>query len=140
MPRSGGVWTSGETRVKKFTVTHTQLQTAGLTNDITYHTLAPKEMLKSLTMKHSVAFAGPAIASYTLSLGIVGNLVKHLAAKDVLTAVGDTVQYGAILAAASVESHANATALRVAAIAVGANLSVSTAGSVDIWVETVLLP
>ena len=96
MPRGGGIWVNGSSRVQKVTLAHTALQTAGLTNNITLLTLAPNELIKSITMKHSTAFAGGLIASYTLSIGIAGNLTKYLTAKDVFTAVGDTVNYGAI--------------------------------------------
>lgn len=136
----GGMAIGGLTKVRKITITHTQLQTAGLTNNITLLTLAPREMVKSITLRHSTAFAGPSIASYTLSVGIAGTLTKYLAAKDVFTAVTDTLFYGALAAANSVESYANPVALKIAAVAVGANLSVSTAGVVEVWVETIQLP
>lgn len=142
MPRGGGAWLVGSpgiSKIRKVTVTHTQLQTAGLTNNITFLTLAPNEMIKSITIKHSVAFVGGLIASYTLSMGVAGNLTKYLAAKDVFTAVTDTLLYGALMAANAVESYGSAVDLKIAAVSVGANLDATTGGSVDIWVETIQL-
>lgn len=140
MPRGHGLWTAGTVRTKKITVTHTQLQAAALTNDITIYTLAPKEMVLNIWMKHSVAFSGGLIATYTLSVGIIGSLLKYLAAKDVAAVVGDTVQYGLLTPAPLVESHANSTALRLSAISTVGNLDASVAGSVDVWVQTIILP
>ena len=136
----GGIAISGVTRVRKVTLSHTQFQTAGLTNNITLLTLAPNEMVKSVTMRHSAAFVGGVISAYSLSVGIAGNLTKYMAVKDVFTAATDTLFYGALAAANAVESFGNAVALKISAISVGANLNASTAGSVDVWIETIQLP
>lgn len=147
MPRGIGVAVStlapaaiGMRRVRKVTVTHTQLQAADVTSTITLLSLAAKEAITAVTLRHSTAFGGGLLASYTLSVGIAGNLVKYLAAKDVFTAVVDTLSYVGVIASPLIESFANATTIQLTAIGVGANLSASLTGAVDVWVETIQLP
>lgn len=125
----------------KYTVTYTDMSFAGLTNDITLFTLPLKTLIHKVIIKQSTAFAGSTIASYTLSVGIVGTLAKYIAAYDVFAAVAATTfGVAATTINAQPENFTAGVAIRVAAIAVGANLSAATAGAADIWVETSLLP
>jgi hypothetical protein len=120
---------------RKYTVTFAQLAAAALTNDVSLFSLASKEMIRSVIIKHSAAFSGGLIATYTLSVGIVGNLVKYAAAFDALQAAGDTVKGTTLVATPQPESFANATDIRVAAVSSVGNLDAATAGSADIWIE-----
>lgn len=127
---SAGALTPDPTWIK-FTVTHTQLQAAATSNNILLFTLPAGGVLGGVKTKHSVAFAGGSIASYTISVGLVGNLQKYSPAFDVFQAVGNTLmQMSNVLAS---ENQAATVAIQIAAVATGANLSASTAGSVDIW-------
>ncbi len=128
------VWT-------KYTVTHTAMQAAALTNNITLLTLPAKTMIHRVVIKQSTAFAGTLISAYTLSVGIAGTLAKYIAAYDVFAAVAATT-FGASAATiqALLENFSTTAAIKVEATAVGANLDQSTAGSADIWVQTSLLP
>lgn len=119
----------------KFTVTHTQLQAAALSNDIEIASLAPGEIIHGVKLKHSALFTGPAITNYFLSLGFAGGLQDLLIEYDVkTTAVGDT--NFAVAHTFDTRNHAAAVSVRIAARSVGANLSTSTGGSVDVWLHT----
>lgn len=120
-------------QVYKYTATYSQLATAGLTNDIELFSLPAGGIIKSVKLKHSTPFTGGTIATYTLSVGITGNLVKYMAAFNVFQATGDSVLNFSTLAAA--ENHNSATSVRVAAISTVGNLNAATQGSADIFVE-----
>lgn len=119
-------------RWKKFTKTFSDLSFAGLTNDIEVYSLAAAEIIHGIKIKHSTAFSGGAIASYTLSVGISGDLTKYASAFDVFQATSNTTfqlsnTFGS-------ENHGAATSIRLAAVATGANLDQAAAGSVDVWI------
>ena len=128
---SGGGWT-------KYTVTHTALQAAALTNNIELFSLAAKGVIEAVVIKQSVAFAGTGITAYTVSVGIAGALTEFASAFDVFQAVGDTVNQSSDNL--DLENFTSATSIKIAATSVGANLDQSTAGSVDVWVKTSTLP
>jgi hypothetical protein len=112
-------------------IPHTSFQTAGLTLSITLFSLVAGGVIHAVKIKHSVAFAGPAIATYTISVGIAGTLAKYASAFDVFQAVSNIAfQTSSVLGS---ESNGAAINILATAVSTGANLSVSTAGSVDIW-------
>jgi hypothetical protein len=116
----------------KYTVTHTALQAAATSNDIELLSLPAGGVIHAVKTKHSVAFSGGAIATYTVSVGIAGTLAKYSSAFNVFQAIGNTVfQMSSTLGS---ENHGAVTSIRVAAVSSGANLNASAAGSVDIWV------
>lgn len=117
---------------KKYTVTHTALQAAALTNDIELLSLPAKGVIHGVVISHTTAFAGTGITTYTVSVGISGNLTKYAAAFDVFQATGDSV--GQTTNVMDFENKTSATSIRIAATSTGANLNQSTTGSVDIWV------
>lgn len=133
---SGSVSPAGLTSVPTWikvgaAVTHTALKTAAVTNSITLFSLIAGGIIGGVKIKHSVAFAGTLISAYTLSVGIAGALDKYATAFDVFQAVGNsTFQLSAGLWS---ENNAAATTILLTAISTGANLSASTAGTVDIW-------
>lgn len=121
-------------RWTKYTVAHTALQVAGLTNDVELLSLPAGGNIHAIKMRHSVAFGGGLIAGYTLSIGIGGNLIKYMAAASVFgsSAIAVSGTFGC-------ESHSGATSIRLAAVATTGLLNSSTQGSADIWVCTSLI-
>ena len=118
------VWT-------KVNKTFTNLAAAATTNDIEVYSLPAGGIIHAVKTKHSTAFSGGAIASYTLSVGIVASLAKYSPAFDVFQAVsGTTFQIATITGS---ESHTGATSIRLAATSTGANLDQAAAGVVDVW-------
>ena len=122
----------------KYTVSHTSLQAAALVNDIELFQLAAKQCLHAVMIKHSTAFSGGAIATYTLSVGLSGTLTKYTSAFDVFQATGNTVLQTSN--SVNVENTAATTSVRLSAISTGANLNASAAGSVDVYVMLSTLP
>lgn len=125
----------------KYTYSHTAFQTAGLTNAVNVLSLPAKAILVDAVIRPTTAFAGGAIATYTLSLGIVGSLTKYIGNSDVMAAVTATLNYRvANYLVTGLESFTGATQIQVNAISSVANLSASTAGAVDIYLLTSTLP
>lgn len=118
---------------RKYTVTHSQFQAAGMSNSVELFVLPAGGIVHAVKIKPSILFAGTGITDYKVSVGITGNLTKYAAAFDVDAAVSDTnFQLSTTVGG---ETHAAAgTSIKAAATTTGANLDQSTAGSVDIWV------
>lgn len=119
----------------KFSVTHAQLQAAALTNSVELYSAPSRFVLSGVIMKPTIKFAGPGFTAYNLGLGLVGvgNLEKYLLYSDVfVNAVSDTNFFTAGHFPFS-ENWGAVTSVRATAQAVGANLSVSTAGAADYW-------
>lgn len=116
---------------KKFSVVHTQFQTAGLTQNILLYNLPAGGLIHGVKLKQSIAFAGAGITGYFLSLGFVGALDDLLIEYTVTPApAADTF---AISQTFDSRNHSAAVAVQIAARSTGANLSASTAGAADIW-------
>lgn len=122
----------------KYTVGFAALSAAAVTNDIELFSLAAKTMIHSVVIKQSTAFSGGLIATYTISVGISGNLVKYGVAFNTFQAAGATV-FG-MNNLPGIESFTGATSIRIAAVSTIGNLSAATSGSVDVWALTSLLP
>lgn len=122
----------------KYTVAYTDLSTAGVTNNITLFTLPIKGYIHDVKIVPTTAFSGGLIATYTLSVGIAGNLAKYAAIVDVFT--GNITSNLIHTPLAGLESTSGTTAIKVSAISTVANLSSATAGSADIFVLTSLVP
>lgn len=135
---TGAAGVDGAMSWTKYTKSYTDLATAGLTNDIELFQLAAKQMIHQVVIKQSTAFSGGLIATYTISVGIVGNLVKYGAAFDVKQAAGATVFGSNILQ--GVENFSSATSIRLSAVSTVGLLSAATAGSVDVFVLKSTLP
>lgn len=123
----------------KYSVTHTQLQAAALTNDIELVSLPPKGVVHAVVVKTTTAFAGT--TTYTLSVGITGTLTKYTAATSVKTAVSATNFFlcGTSFVTGP-EDFSSAVSVRLSAIATVENLDQSSAGVVDVYVLTSFLP
>jgi hypothetical protein len=117
----------------KYTLTYDQMAPNGFTYSAPLFTLPPKGVIHAVKIKHSAAFTGGLIASYTVSVGISGNLTKYAAASNVFDAPGDT--NFDLSSTVGGESHADAgTQIYAAATSTTGWLSDATQGSVDIWV------
>lgn len=125
-------------RCVKVTKTFTDFSFAGLTNDISLYTLGIKEYISDIKIVPTTAFSGGAIASYTLSVGIVGSLAKYAVAANVFT--GNTTTTAVHTPIAGLESLSATTDIRGAAVATGGNLSTATAGAVTFYLFITTLP
>ncbi len=113
------------------TRTYSDFATAGLTSSIALFNLAAAGIIHGVKIKHSIAFAGGAIATYTVSVGIVGTVAKYAAAYDVFQAVSGTAFQ--LSTTVGSESHTAGTSIIATATSTVANLDQATAGAVDIW-------
>jgi len=113
-----------------FTVTHTQLQAAALTNDIELWSVPARTIIHGVVFEPTVIFAGAGITDYKIGLGIAGNLSKYMAFVDMDIAVSATNFFTSDILGA--ESTSGTYSLRVAARSIGANLSASTTGTLNI--------
>lgn len=122
----------------KVTKTFSDLAIAGLTNDITLYTLAAREYIHDIKIIPTTAFSGGLIATYTLSVGITGSLLKYAAVVDVFTG---NISLSLIHTPISgLESTFGTTDLKLSAVSTVGNLNAATAGSVDIYILTSILP
>jgi hypothetical protein len=121
----------------KYTIPYTSVQTPATTNDVPLFTLPAKGKITGITIKHSAAFAGSNLAAVTVSVGTSGNATAYANAYNVLQAASnmamqdDGGHYSADFTSHVVTARFTST---------GADLSALTAGSVDIWACTVVLP
>lgn len=122
----------------KVTKTFTDFSFAGLTTDIDVFTLPARGVITKVVLKHTTAFSGGAIASYTVSVGITGNFTKYATAFNVFQATGDTV-FG-FNNLQNMENFGATTSIRAEATATGDNLDQAAAGSVDIYIHYSVLP
>jgi hypothetical protein len=112
---------------------------AALVGDVQIYSLLSKGTIEDALIKTSIPFAGGGIASLKLSVGIVGNLAKIISPYDAMAAVTDTNFLGANIF--EIESFAAAgISIRLAAQAVGADLTQLTAGAGCLWLKGARLP
>lgn len=100
---------------------------AALVGDVEIWSMPAKAMILGAVIKTSVAFAGAGITGLNLSVGIVGDLAQVLSPFNALAAVSNT-NFGTAQTL-DLENFGAATSIRLAAVAVGANLSNLTAGA-----------
>jgi hypothetical protein len=121
-----------------YTVAESAFTAAATTEDIELFSLPARGVIHKVVIKHTTAFSGGSLTAYTISVGIVGTLAKYAAAFDVFQATGDTV-FG-FNDLPDMEDLGSATSIRVAAVSTTDDVIAATAGSVDIWVLTSVLP
>lgn len=124
----------------KITKSYSDFSTAGLTNDIEIYSLPAKSVIQGCIIKHSTLFSGGAIATYTASVGINGNLVKYAAAFNVFQAVSNTTFGLGTSIAPTVENFGAATSIRGAVVSTVGLLNAATQGSVDFYLLVSTLP
>lgn len=122
-----GVWT-------KYTIAETAFTESATSEDIELFSLAAKQMIEKIVIKHSAAFTGGTLSAFTLSVGIVGDLTKYAAAFDVFQAIGATVFQ--LSETAGIENFGDSTSIRLAAVSTGDDVVNANTGSVDVWVFT----
>ena len=123
---------------RKFTVPFGSFTAAGLTEDIELFEMPAQTILHAAVIKNTTAFGGGSLSAYGLSIGLAGALDCFTETFDVFQAPGDTIfDSGSFF---ELKNFGSITSLRLAAIAVGDNLINATAGSVDVWLKTSLLP
>lgn len=106
---------------------------AALVGDIQIYSLLSRGTIEGAVIKTKTAFAGAGITSLNFSVGIVGNLAKIVSPYNGLAAVSDT-NFGTA-DVLDLENFGAATSIRVAAVAVGANLSALTQGVGCLWLK-----
>jgi hypothetical protein len=112
-------------------LTYADFSAAATTSTVNLFNLEPRGIIQGIKIKHTVAFAGPSISAYTVSVGDAGTAALLASAFDVLQAFGSTAFqlsqnfYG--------EDNTIPTLITATAVSTGANLSVATAGQVNIW-------
>jgi hypothetical protein len=116
-------------------VTHADLATGATTNTVTLLSLPAQGYLHSAVVKHSAAFTGGAIGTYTLSAGLTGSLSKYVSGFSVTGAPSGTNfrRDGGTAPAPDLIDFAAATPLKLTAACSGANLSAATAGAADVY-------
>lgn len=136
---SGG---AQEMAVTKYTRTFTDFSLAGLSRDIVLTNLTAKQAVCGVIIRPTVNFAGGAITSYRISVGIgTGGSNGQILASPFECGQGvfdDTGQesFGIMY----LGDFANPWPVYARAAAVGGNLNTATAGSVDIYLFTIDLP
>jgi len=104
--------------------------TPGTTEDIEIFSLPAGGIIHGVKIKHPIAFSGGGASSFTVSVGIVGNLTKYASAFDVFqTVADDTFQLSQSFGS---EDHGSVTSIRAAAISDVALLGV-TVGGAEVW-------
>lgn len=116
----------------KFTLSHTQLQAAALTNSITLYALPAGCIIHGAKLKHSVTFDGPAITEYHLSLGFAGETQALLIEYDVESIAVGSNNF-AISQTFDSRDHNDVVNVLVTGRSVGANLNTSTQGTAEVW-------
>lgn len=125
-------------RWRRYNLSTVDFDTAATANHIELFLLPARGIIEAVVIEHSEAFTGGSISAYTLSVGILANLVKYGAAFDVFQAVGP---FGSdVYAFLGLESIGSATSIRVAATSTGGNLNTATLGAATIWVKTSQMP
>lgn len=112
--------------------------TAGITNSITIYALTAKQYIHDVKVVPTTAFSGGIIATYTISVGIGGSLVKYAAAVDCFT--GNTSTNLVHTPLAGLESLSGSTNILATAVSTVANLNAATAGAVTFYLLISTVP
>ncbi len=123
--------TNVPTWLKVGTRSFTDFSAAATTSTITMFSLVPGGVIQAVKIKHSAAFGGGAIATYTVSVGISGTLAKYATAFDVFQAASGTALQ--LSSTVGTESHTAEVAITATATSSGANLNAATVGTLDVW-------
>lgn len=114
----------------KFGPQATDFTAGGTTEDIEVFALPAGGIIHGAKIRHVFAFSGGGASSFTLSVGIAGNLTKYASAFDVFQAPSDTTfQVSNVFFS---ENHGATTSVRVAATSDVA-LSGVTTGGAEVW-------
>jgi hypothetical protein len=129
----------------KVTKLHTAFQTAALTNTVALYTLPAKGVIHACLVKHTAQFVGTGITGYNLtsvngaSAYFGGSGAYSLSAVPANAGQG-RLQPFAQTGYGSLEDFGATKQITVSVQSIGANLSNSTAGSVDVYLLVSTLP
>lgn len=124
----------------KFTKTFSNFNLAGTgpSNSDVYTPVA-NEVVHAVFMKHSAAFTGGSISAYTISIS--NGVTTMVPAFNVFQAPSNSAQTKGNSFAPTRDNFGNLLEnITASAISTGGNLNTATAGSVDIWILTSILP
>jgi hypothetical protein len=127
----------------KYTVAYSNAAflTAATAVSVTLAALPAHVVVEGIRIKHSVAWAGTAVSSTTVSLGDGTTHTGYANAFDILQSVANTTQYWDGGAYSMTDAAHNLVARFTANTNFGNGAAtVLTAGSVDIWVKTAVMP
>lgn len=116
----------------------TQFQTAALSNPVQIFSLPAKSILKNLIIKHSTLFTGTSITSVTAQVGPSGAYTSIIGGFDVKQTVADTAFDNSL--SGYIGSFVSATPIYLNMVAVGANLSALSQGSLTVDYEYSTFP
>lgn len=122
---------------QKINITHTQFQTAALTNTIKLTDLPAGAVVLATRLIPSVIFDGPGILDYYLSIGISGALQDLLTEYQVEDITPGNTEYAEAFSFQSFNYGATQE-LKITARSTGANLNASTTGAA--LVEILYIP
>lgn len=134
----GIAWENANPRWRKVTLAYSDFSAASLSFAVTGLTLQAKEGIDAVVLNHTTAFSGGSITAYTVEVGLSAASTKYANAFDTFQAIGGTVRD--VNNVTDVPNFSGTTDVIVTARAIGANLDQVTAGSVDIYLRTFLLP
>lgn len=125
----------------RITKSYTDFSAAATSSFDIIYSLPAGKVLHAAIFKHSTSFSGGSIASYTLSLGLVGNATAFIPPFDVLqTAAGNVIAKPSAAIVPAPYNMGGTTGITMTATSTGANLSAATQGSVDIYLLISNLP
>lgn len=124
----------------KYTVPYTSLTAAATTQDISLTTLGALGVIQGVRIKHATVFAGT-FSALTVSVDSPSagdpDFSYYASAFDIMQTTGNAVfQSTDLVKAATVASEA----VNAHFTSTGANLNTASAGSVDVWVCSAILP
>jgi hypothetical protein len=113
-------------------VTAADLADVGLTRTIYLPgtALLAGHLLLFVLIRHTVPFTGGGLTSYTVSLGTNDNLTKYVGAFDVFQSAEGSVFL--LTQTHAVEGFTAAEAIKITAVATGANLDAATQGELEV--------
>jgi hypothetical protein len=114
--------------------TYADFSKAALTNNSTLFSLPKQNIILTVAMNVVQAFAGGAIATYTISMGKSGASTGLLTAQSVTTTGFKNAVGTDFTANRPMYSATAATTIVATATSTGANLNVATAGIVDFYI------
>jgi hypothetical protein len=122
----------------EYPFTFSSFSAAALSNSIALFTLAPKQIIEKVLIKHSTSFFGGSISSYTIEVGVSLISDKYASAFNVFqTVAASTSQMSNV---ACLEDLVGSVAIQVTARSIGGNLNTATSGAASVWVQTSQLP
>lgn len=134
----GIAWENTNPRWRKFSYTYTDFSNASTSFSVTAFTLLSGEGIDAIVVKHGTPFTGGTITAYTLEIGETGDSDQFSTPFDVFQATStSTLQ---VTNSLDVPNIGATTDVVVTAKSTGDNLDQATAGTVDIYFRTFLLP